>query len=151
MTGQQSQLAGAKHDPVAIRRAGRSDVHAIAELWEAAGLPRSQRGFRNEISRLRRRDPELLLTAFAEGRLVGAIAGSYDGRTAVVSRLAVAPDARRRGVGSKLVEALCDELTALGAGADRLLVLDDSETAEAFWSALGFTRGTATPVFVRGG
>lgn len=151
MTRQPADTAGARSDRIVIRRAGRSDVHAIAELWEEAGLLSSHRGFRKEIARLRRRDPELLLTAVAGGRLVGAIAGSYDGRTAVVSRLAVAPDARRRGVGAKLVEALCGELTALGAGADRLLVLDDSETAEAFWTALGFSRGAATSVFVRGG
>ena len=151
MTGQPTQLRGSRHDRIMIRRAGRSDVHAIAELWEVAGLPPSRRGFRNEIARLRRRDPELLLTAYADGRLVGAIAGSYDGRTTVVSRLAVVSDARRRGVGRKLVEALCEQLTSLGAGADRLLVLDDRETADAFWSALGFTRGATTPVFVRGG
>lgn len=151
MTGQPAQLAGSVADGIMLRRAGRGDVHDIAELWRAAGLPPSHRGFRNEIARLRRRDPELLLVAVAEGRLVGAIAGSYDGRTAVVSRLAVARDARRRGVGGKLVEALCEQLTSLGAGAERLLVLDDSETAEAFWSALGFTRGAATSVFVREG
>lgn len=151
MTGQPAQLEGRPADGIVIRRAGRSDVHEIAQLWEAAGLSPSTRGFRNEIARLRRRDPELLLTAHGDGRMVGAIAGSFDGRTAVVSRLAVAADARRRGVGTKLVEALCAELTGLGAGADRLLVVDDSETAEAFWSALGFARGIATAAFVRDG
>lgn len=151
MTGQSAQLVGRSADRVVIRRAGRGDVHGIAELWEAAELPGSHRGFRNEIARLRRRDPELLLTAHAGGRLIGAIAGSYDGRTAVVSRLAVAGDARRAGVGTQLVQALCAELDGLGAGADRLLVLDDSESAEAFWSALGFRRGTATAAFVREG
>lgn len=150
MTGRPAHVAARSADRVALRRAGRSDVHAIAQLWERAGLTPSRRGFRNEIARLRRRDPELLLIALAGGRMVGAIAGSFDGRTAVVSRLAVAPDARRRGVGTQLVAALCDQLTELGAGADRLLVVDDSPSAEAFWSSLGFSRGAATAAFVRG-
>jgi ribosomal protein S18 acetylase RimI-like enzyme len=151
MTGPPARMAGRSAERVTIRRAGRSDVHEIAQLWEAAGLTPSRRGFRNEIARLRRRDPELLLIGLAGGRMVGAIAGSFDGRTAVVSRLAVAPDARRRGVGTQLVSALCDALTALGAGADRLLVVDDREAAEPFWSSLGFSRGAATAAFVRGG
>ena len=70
MTGQPAQLAGRAADHVVIRRAGRSDVHEIEQLWEAAALEPSARGFRNEIARLRRRDPELLLTAFEDGRMV---------------------------------------------------------------------------------
>lgn len=134
---------------VVLRRATRSDVQAIADLWERAGLPPSQRGFRNEIARLRRRDPELLLTAFMDAQLVGAIAGSYDGRTAVVSRLAVDAGARRRGVASRLVEALCGQLNDLGAGADQLIVLDDGDSADAFWTALGFRRGDTAAYYVR--
>ncbi len=141
--------AGPKH--IFIRRAGPGDVHDIAQLWERAGLPASSRGFRNEIARLRRRDPELVLIALMDGELAGAIAGSYDGRTAMVSRLAVDATARRHGVGGRLVEALCSQLADLGAGADELIVLDDSDTADAFWTSLGFRRGDTAVYFVRDG
>lgn len=141
--------APARADQVVVRRAGRSDVHDIAVLWERAGLPPSTRGFRNEIARLRRRDPELLLIALVEARLVGAIAGSYDGRTAVVSRLAVDPDLRRRGIAARLVAALCEQLADLGAASDALIVLDESESAEQFWTAIGFRRGDTASYFVR--
>lgn len=134
---------------VVVRRAGMADVHDIAQLWERAGLPASRRGFRAEIARLRRRDPELVLTAFMDAQLAGAIAGSYDGRTAVVSRLGVDPGVRRRGVGRALVHALCGQLDRLGADADALVVLDGGEQAEAFWLALGFDRGGAASFFVR--
>lgn len=139
----------ARPHPIFIRRAGPGDVHAIAQLWERAGLPPSSRGFRNEVARLRRRDPELVLIAMLDAQLVGAVAGSYDGRTAMVSRLAVDATARRRGVGSQLVEALCTQFLELGAGADELVVLDDSDSGDAFWTSLGFRRGDTAVYFVR--
>lgn len=132
-----------------VRRAGRSDVHAIAALWERAGLPESSRGFRNETARLRRRDPELLLIALRDGRLVGAIAGSYDGRTAMVSRLAVEPDVRRQGIAEALVDELCRQLVGLGATASELIVVDDTPAAADFWHGVGFSRGKDVPYYVR--
>jgi ribosomal protein S18 acetylase RimI-like enzyme len=149
--GNRGQEGRIDRDAAVVRRAGRSDVHAIALLWERAGLPESSRGFRNEISRLRRRDPELLIVARRDGRLVGAIAGSYDGRTAMVSRLAVDVAVRRQGIARALVDALCAQLTELGATADELLIVDDTPAAADFWSGVGFSRGWVVPCFVRRG
>lgn len=134
---------------VTVRRAGRKDVYAIAQLWERADLPPSSRGFRNEIARLRRRDPELVIIALMDAQVVGAIAGSYDGRTAVLSRLAVEQRVRRHGVGRLLVAALQQQLTELGALTDELIVLDGGERADAFWRALGFDRGATEAYVIR--
>lgn len=149
MTASEPSPADARPRELSIRRAGRGDVHGIAQLWERAGLPPSRRGFRNEIARLRRRDPELVLIAMWDAQLVGAIAGSYDGRTAVLSRLAVDDHVRRRGIGRHLVAALRDQLAALGAQDDELVVLDGGERADAFWQALGFERGDPSAYVVR--
>jgi predicted N-acetyltransferase YhbS len=124
--------------PAIIRRAGRSDVHTIALLWERAGLPPSRRGFRSEVARLRHRDPELVLIAVRDAQVVGAIGGSYDGRTAVLSRLAVDASVRRQGIGRLLVGALCAQLDSLGAAADELIVLDGAPADDEFWRAIGF-------------
>jgi len=149
MTAQRASPTQLRSHQVTVRRAGRGDVHAIAQLWERAGLPPSSRGFRNEIARLRRRDPELVIIALMDAQIVGAIAGSYDGRTAVLSRLAVDERARRRGVGRRLVSALQEQLIELGALTDELVVLDGGERADAFWRALGFDRGATAAYVVR--
>jgi len=149
MTASRASPAGVGSGQVTVRRAGRGDVHAIAQLWERAGLPPSSRGFRNEIARLRRRDPELVIIALMDAQIVGAIAGSYDGRTAVLSRLAVDERVRRRGVGRRLVSALQEQLLELGAVTDGLIVLDGGERADAFWRALGFDRGATAAYVVR--
>jgi predicted N-acetyltransferase YhbS len=146
--GNRHQTAGIR-PPAIIRRAGRGDVHAVALLWERAGLPRSQRGFRSELARLRHRDPELVLIAVRNAEIIGAIGGSYDGRTAVLSRLAVDEAVRRQGIGRLLVEALCQQLEGLGAAADELIVLDGSPADDAFWQALGFERSRTASFFRR--
>ena len=140
--------APTRHLGVTVRRAVRSDVHPIADLWTRAGLPASRRGFHNEIARLRRRDPELVLVAVMDAQLVGAIAGSYDGRTVVMSRLAVDARVRRLGIGRRLVGALREQLTELGAQADELVVLD-GDRADAFWRAVGFDRSGSAGYVVR--
>ncbi len=149
MTGPGPSPPEVRSRDVTVRRAGRSDVHAIAQLWERADLPPSPRGFRNEIARLRRRDPELVIIALMDAQVVGAIAGSYDGRTAVLSRLAVDEAYRRRGIGCQLVRALRQQLTELGARTEGLIVLDGGDRADAFWRALGFERGVTSAYVVR--
>lgn len=132
-----------------IRRAGRSDTHTIAELWARSGLAGSDREFRNEIARTRRRDPELLLIALREGQLIGAIAGSYDGRTAAVSRLAVVDDVRRQGVATMLFEAFTRQLADLGSNTDAVLIVDDVPIIDDLMGSVGFTRGEPVACFVR--
>ncbi len=50
------------------------------------------------------RDPELFLGAFEKGKLVGSTIASFDGRRGWINRLAVVPEARRRGIGRQLIE-----------------------------------------------
>ncbi|HSK91185.1 MAG TPA: GNAT family N-acetyltransferase [Euzebyales bacterium] len=147
--GQKRRTSGIDRRIAIVRRAGRSDVHDIATLWGRAGFTESIRGFRSEIARLRRRDPELLLIALREGVLVGAIAGSYDGRTATVSRLAVDPDVRRQGIARLLVQELCHQLEELGANSDEIMVVDDAPDIDEFWRAVGFERGRSPVYFIR--
>jgi ribosomal protein S18 acetylase RimI-like enzyme len=90
-----------------------------------------------------------VIIALMDAQIVGAIAGSYDGRTAMLSRLAVEERARRRGVGRRLVSALQEQMVELGALTDELVVLDGGERADAFWRALGFDRRSTAAYVVR--
>jgi ribosomal protein S18 acetylase RimI-like enzyme len=56
----------------------------------------------------------------------------------LIDGIAVARDARGLGIGSKLVEALCDEGAARGYGSIRLEVIDTNWRAKALYERLGF-------------
>ena len=56
----------------------------------------------------------MFLLAEADGRLVGTVLGTHDGRKAWINRLAVSPAFRRRGIARLLVAEVEARMAALG-------------------------------------
>jgi ribosomal protein S18 acetylase RimI-like enzyme len=88
-----------------IRKLTIDQYEELVNLWRRAGLPFKQKGrdSKEAIARQMNANPEFFLGAFENGRLVGAVIVSSDGRKGWINRLAVDPDFRRRGVASALV------------------------------------------------
>jgi len=82
--------------------------------------------------------PELLLVGHADGRLVATAMGGWDGHRGWLYQVAVAPDARGRGHGREIVEAVEVRLRALGCAKLNLQVLASNPAAVAFWRKLGY-------------
>lgn len=61
-----------------------------------------------------------------------------DATEAYLAEIAVAPDFRGEGRGSRLLAALCDRLAADGVATLRLTVRADDERARSFYDAHGF-------------
>jgi ribosomal protein S18 acetylase RimI-like enzyme len=124
---------------VTIRAGDRADIAAVLGLWDRA---RSQVATTEDteevIARLLDRDPEALLVAESDGRVVGTLVAAYDGWRGYFHRLVVDPDVRGGGVGRALVEAGEERLRALGAPRVNALVGRRDERAHAFWEALGY-------------
>lgn len=76
------------------------------------------------------------------GDLVGLIAGNREqwdtGTRFYLRELCVHPDARQRGIGTALLERLCDELRSEGVERAYLLTMDESP-ARSFYEANGFS------------
>jgi ribosomal protein S18 acetylase RimI-like enzyme len=88
-----------------IRKLTIDQYEELVNLWRRAGLPFKPKGrdSKEAIARQMNANPEFFLGAFENGRLVGAVIVSSDGRKGWINRLAVDPDFRRRGVASALV------------------------------------------------
>lgn len=116
------------------------DYPTVRALWEGAGpgiqLRRSDEP--QEIEKKLQRDPDLFLVAEAEGRIVGAVMGGFDGRRGLVYHLAVEPAFRRRGVGKLLMDELEARLRARGCIRAYLLVTPDNESAMRFYEGSGW-------------
>lgn len=83
--------------------------------------------------------PELLLVAVLDGVLVGAVMAGFDGVRGWIHHLAVAPEARRRGIATALVRAAEAGLRRLGCPKVNLQVRASNTAVVAFYEALGFT------------
>ncbi|MPZ89806.1 MAG: GNAT family N-acetyltransferase [Nitriliruptorales bacterium] len=125
------------------------DLNAVVELWAAAGLAPSFVGFRNELQRKLMRDPDLFLVAEEGGQVVGALTGGWDGRMPWVSRLAVHPEWRRRGIARRMLQELRRRLDRHGAPTEMILVLDDRDAGQNFWESVGYRQSRGYPSYQR--
>ena len=124
---------------IGYRRATRADAAEVLALWAVAAendsRPSDDAGM---IDRLLARDPDALDLAVADGRVVGTLIAGWDGWRAHLYRLAVHPQARRRGIGRALLARAADRLTALGATRIDAMVLEGNDLGQALWRAEGF-------------
>jgi len=81
---------------------------------------------------------ELLLVGHADGRLVATAMGGWDGHRGWLYQVAVAPDARGRGHGRAIVDAIEALLRARGCAKLNLQVLTSNPAAVGFWRKLGY-------------
>ena len=80
----------------------------------------------------------LLFVAEAEGKVVGSIMAGYDGHRGWIYALAVLPEYRRRGLGSRLVRHAEQQLRALGCPKINLQIMKGNESVESFYRKLGY-------------
>ena len=109
-----------------------ADRTAVLALWRRAGAEPSPTDTLSALQTRLRRDRCLFVLAWDGGRRVGSVMGGLDGWRASMSRLAVDPGYRRRGIARLLVTAVEEELRRLGARRISSLVRATNPTARAY-------------------
>ncbi|WP_121254085.1 GNAT family N-acetyltransferase [Nocardioides ferulae] len=128
-------------DEVAFRAAGSADVDEVVDFWSRAAENGARPVDRPElVRRLVEHEPEALMLATLNGRIVGTIVAGWDGWRANLYRLAVEPELRGRGLGRRLLAGAEERLRALGAERYCAMVLDENELGRSLWESTGYTR-----------
>ena len=115
-----------------------ADFAAVTAFWQQAGLHPSAADTPENLARKQLRDPELFLIAECDGRIVGTVMGSYDGRRGWINKLAVAPDQRGKDLGARLLAEAERRLTALGCPKVNLLIEPDNDGVVGFYERHGY-------------
>lgn len=123
---------------VVIRIGRCADADAVIGFWADFAGPTRLPSDVAAVTGLLEHDPEALLVAEDDGRIVGTLVVGWDGWRCHLYRLAVEPGWRRRGVASQLVSVAREHARALGARRLDAQVDDDNELGRAFWSGVGF-------------
>lgn len=132
-----------------IRAATADDVDEILTTWAAADAEPTVTDDRESLLRLLDHDPNALLVAESDDRIVGTLIATWDGWRASMARLTVLPDQRRQGLATALVERAEQRFQALGAKRVATFVVTTEARPARFWAACGYQAQTERRRFVK--
>lgn len=116
----------------------------VLKLWEQSGIPMGPSESEAELARCVKLHPQLFLVALANGRVCGAVLGTFDGRRGYVNHLAVAKSFRRQGLGEELLEVLMNQMEKLRAVKVHLFIEPDNLQLTPFYEKRKFQRRDLT-------
>lgn len=116
-----------------------ADFGGLDDLWREAfpNDPPRNRAERSVPAKLAMND-DLLFVAVEDGVVIGSIMAGYDGHRGWLYSVAVRQSAKRRGVGTALVQRAEAALRALGCPKINLQVRSTNAAVIAFYQGLGF-------------
>ncbi len=122
-----------------IRLFQESDTELVIALWNQVfsdKQPHNNPAL--AISQKLATQPELFFVAEIDSVIVGTIMAGYDGHRGWLYTVAVNPQYRRRGIGTKLVQYAEKALTAMGCLKINLQVRASNAEVVAFYEKLGY-------------
>jgi ribosomal protein S18 acetylase RimI-like enzyme len=126
--------------PVTIRTFDWPDYEAVVALWQAVGLRLTVSDSRAALAATLDHAADLFVVAEAEGQIIGAVLGTFDGRRGWLHHLAVAPAWQGHGVGRRLVAEVEARLRTHGCAKINLHVEPDNVEVAGFYDRIGYVR-----------
>jgi ribosomal protein S18 acetylase RimI-like enzyme len=125
--------------PVVLDSIHESDYPKLIRLWEVSGnIEVRQTDTPEVLARFLYRNPTCSYAAYAGTRLIGAILAGHDGWRGHLYHMAVKPDYRERGIGTRLVNAAVSAIKSEDIQKIHCLVKRDNLIAQQFWEACSF-------------
>ena len=115
-----------------------SDQTNLIELWTECGLVVAWNDPSKDIRRKLDIQPELLIVAEAQGKIVGSVMIGYEGHRGWINYLAVHPEFQRRGYGRQLMAYAEQELLVMGCPKINLQVRETNLNVIAFYESIGY-------------
>jgi N-acetylglutamate synthase len=118
------------------------DYHLAYDLWSRTpGMGLSASDSEDNIRRFLERNPGLSFVAEDHaGGVQGTVLAGHDGRRGFLYHLAVSAACRGQGTGRQLVQAALEALGSQSIMKCHIMVLDDNELGQTFWSGQGWLR-----------
>jgi ribosomal protein S18 acetylase RimI-like enzyme len=118
------------------------DYDAVIALWDGAQLPYRSKGrdSRHNINLEIKRGNDTFLVAEVNGRVVGSVLGTHDGRKGWINRLAVDAEFQRQNIARKLVAEVESRLSELGIEVIACLIEERNITSMHVFERLGYEK-----------
>ena len=111
---------------------------ALVDLWKKCGLIVPSNDPVEDIKKKLEFQPQLLLIALVDERLIGSVMIGYEGHRGWLNYLAISPEHQRKGYGRKLVQKAISKLKEFGCLKVNVQVRKTNISAVGFYRHLGF-------------
>lgn len=116
------------------------DYDDLIKIWDESGLRYKPKGRdrRDHIEREIEEPTAIFLVAEKDGKIIGSILGTHDGRKGWINRLAVHPEYQRQGIARKLVKEVEKRLEKMGIKIIACLVEEWNKGSMRFFEKMGY-------------
>jgi ribosomal protein S18 acetylase RimI-like enzyme len=136
---------------ILIRTFEISDYEQVINLWQLSRLPLKLKGrdSRAQLEQQIKFDQVIFLVAEKEGKVIGTVLATHDGRKGWINRLAVEPAYRRQGLGKQLVKRAEEELEKKGLPMFAALIEENNLASINLFGELGYELHPEIKYFTR--
>jgi ribosomal protein S18 acetylase RimI-like enzyme len=123
-----------------IRKFNVKDYPDVIALWDSVKLTYRPEG-RDSYERINEQVENgriIFLVAEVDGKMVGCVLGTHDGRKGWINRLAVEAAFRRRNIAKRLVSRLEGEFEKLGLEVFACVIDGENEVSQEVFRRLGY-------------
>ncbi len=116
------------------------DYEQVINLWQLSHLPLKPQGrdSRAQLEQQIKLDQTIFLVAEKEGRIIGTVLATHDGRKGWINRLAVEPAYRRQGLGKLLIKRAEEELEKKGLPMFAALIEENNLASINLFAEVGY-------------
>ena len=118
------------------------DYEGVRSLWmkiKGFGI-RSIDDSKEGVERFLKRNPDTIVVAVEDGKIVGSILCGHDGRRGCLYHVCVDEDYRMKGIGKSMVVACMEALQREQINKVSLIAFTKNDVGNAFWKEIGWTK-----------
>ena len=112
--------------------------HEIIDLWKRSGIEVSSSDTRDEIAKMLKRNPDLILIGKENEKVIAVVMGAFDGRRGYVHHLAIDPDYQKKNYGKKMMAKLIDKFHIKKVHKVHLFIEKSTKEVVDFYRKLGW-------------
>ena len=118
-----------------------ADYEEVFALWQITSKRAlSKADEKQEIESYLRRSEGMSKVAVVDGKIVGTVLASHDGRRGFIHHMAVLPDYRRKRIGHELAKSAIEAIKNQGIDKTHIFCYQNNTTGQSFWQDFGKPR-----------
>jgi ribosomal protein S18 acetylase RimI-like enzyme len=110
--------------------------NSVIDLWRKAGISIGSSDSEEEVGRMLKRNPNLLLIGKLNERVIAVVMGGFDGRRGYVHHLAVDPIHQKKGYGKRIMDELINNFRRIGVHKIHLFIERENQDIVNFYKNL---------------